>query len=159
MKKSELSFKCVMPNKNAGMRIRLALKNVGLIKNTEDDYAHYQFFAYNRGIIATTNADVFCFWSEPLMSYEDALKLIESVEPDAPEFDIKPFDRVLFRDMNGGWSADFYNKIYGDSGFDFVACQAEQMIKYDGNEHLHGTTNTPAGWWECENRKPVWRTK
>jgi hypothetical protein len=95
----------------------------------------------------------------PEVTFETALEMLASIEPDAPEFDIKPFDRVLFRDMNSDWSANFYNKIYGDSGFDFVACQAEQMIKYDGNEHLHGTTNTPAGWWECENRKPVWRTK
>ena len=31
------------------------------------------------------------------MSYEDAIKLIESIEPDAPEFDIKPFDKIIYR--------------------------------------------------------------
>lgn len=158
MKKSELSFKCVVPNKNAGVRIRLALKNIGLIKNAEDDYAHYQFFAYDRGIIATMNADVFCLWSEPLMSYEDALKLIESIEPDAPEFDIKPFDRVLVRDLTGVWTAEFFSHTTSDS-VELMACEAEEFVKYEGNEKLIGTNDTPAGWWECENGKPAWKTK
>lgn len=160
MKKSELSFKCVVPNKNAGMCIRLALKNIGLIKNAEDDYAHYQFFAYDRGIIATTNADVFCLWSEPLMSYDDALKLIESIEPDAPEFDIKPFDRILVRGANGSkWLARLYESKDSFHFIETSGCFCNQLIKYDGNEHLHRTTNPAAGWWECENGKPVWRTK
>ena len=88
MKKSELKFKCVVPNKNAGILIRLALKSIGLIENAEDDYTHYQFFACDRGLIVTTNADAFCSWSEPLMSYEDAIKLIARVEEPAKVFDI-----------------------------------------------------------------------
>jgi hypothetical protein len=167
MKKSELSFKCVVPNKNAGMRIRLALKNIGLIKNTEDDYAHYQFFAYNRGIIATTNADVFCFWSEPLMNYEDALKLIESVEPDAPEFDIKPLQPVLKKKKpqktghnDTTWELDLYANKINFSNFSCIGDKhADCIISYPENRSLCGEFDYPAGWWECENGKPVWKTK
>lgn len=162
MKKSELKFKCVVPNKNAGIRIRLALKSIGLIKNAEDDYTHYQFFAYDRGIVATTNAECFCLLQEPLMSHEDAIKLIESVEPDAPDFDIKPFDRVLARDRNHtNWYAKHFSQtIPKDSRFlEIGGCYCNQIIKYEGNEQYHGTQDIPAGWWECENGKPVWRTK
>lgn len=168
MKKSELSFKCVVPNKNAGMCIRLALKNIGLIKTTEDDYAHYQFFAYDRGIIATTNADVFCLWSEPLMSYEDALKLIESIEPDVPEFDIKPLSPVIWKQKPKNekhndtvWHLDFYADRVNYSCFACIGhASVDCILPYNSEtEHLNNSFDYPDGWWECESGKPVWRTK
>lgn len=169
MKKSELSFKCVLPTPKHANTITERLEAIG-VYNIEvvksrlaesGKTAKFLSLDNKMGFVfgLSDNASFFCNWTEPLMSYEDALKLIESIEPDAPEFDIKPFYRVLLRDMNGEWSADFYNKIYGASEFDFVASQANQMIKYEGNEKYHGTKDAPDGWWECENWKPVWRTK
>lgn len=160
MEKSELRFKCVIPNKNAGMRIRLALKNSGLIKDAEDDYAHYQFFAYDRGIVATTNAECFCLLQETLMSYEDAIKLIESIEPDAPEFDIKLRDEVLMYNYKyQTWELCDFARVaesfFYAIGYGFGAC----LVRYKGNEILHGKSEMPIGWWECKNGKPVWRTK
>lgn len=160
MKKSELKFKCVVPNKNAGIRIRLALKSIGLIKNAEDDYTHYQFFAYDRGIVATTNAECFCLLQEPLMSYEDAIKLIESVEPDVPKFDIKLREEVLVSDVYSDiWELCDFARVNTDCFVVIGYGYGHKLIKYEGNEEYHGTTNTPAGWWECENGNPVWRTK
>ena len=107
MRKSELKFKCVVPNKNAGILIRLALKSIGLIENAEDNYTHYQFLACDRGLIVTTNADAFCSWSEPLMSYEDAIKLIAQVEEPAKVFginlqnEVKPSFTINTYDCDG----------------------------------------------------------
>lgn len=161
MKKSELSFKCVTATEGRTTAIVNALLNKGqnCCDMSEIKDAFFVYATNGRIEIGKSSTGFYMCDDVPEVSLPEALKLIESIEPDAPEFDIKPFDRILLRDISGEWSADFYNKIYGDSEFNFVACQAEQMIKYDGNEHLHGTTDTPAGWWECENGKPVWRTK
>jgi hypothetical protein len=168
MKKSELKFKCVVPNKNAGIRIRLALKSIGLIKNAEDDYTHYQFFAYNRGIVATKNAECFCLLEEPLMSYEDALKLIESIESDAPEFDIKPFDKVLWKQRpkiksynDTTWHVDFYAGRINVDNFACIGNASADCLLFCNADtlELNNSFDYPAGWWECENGKPVWRTK
>ena len=160
MKKSELSFKCVLPNKDAAEQIRIALKKSGLINNAKDDYLHCSFFAYNRSIIVSTNADIFCSWPDPLMNYEDAIKLIESIEPDAPKFDIKLRDEVLVSDVYSDiWELCDFARVNTDCFMVIGYGYGHKLIKYEGNEKYHGTKDAPDGWWECESGKPVWRTK
>ena len=169
MKKSELSFKCVLPIPSSISKITDLLDKKGI--GEKSIIAHAKTTAGKNAVFASislkdgftvglcSRADYFCSWPEPLVSYGEAMKLIESVEPGAPEFDIKPFDRVLIKDMENQWSADLFNKLCDDDEFDLVACQSTKMIKYEGNERFHGATDMPNGWWECENGKPVWRTK
>jgi hypothetical protein len=156
MKKSELIFKCVVPS--------IAALNLIAIKVGHSRYdSDLPFFVFNgahKASSATANSETFCVWPEPIMSYEEALKLIESIEPDAPEFDIKPFERILARGANGSeWLARLYEAKGTCNFIETGGCFCNQLIKYDGNEHLHRTANPAAGWWECENGKPIWRTK
>lgn len=171
MKKSELSFKCVLPTPQHAELILDKIKVIGIYndkivqrKIKESGKTAVFMSICNRMGFAfglSSVASFFCSWAEPLMSYEDALKLIESVEPDAPEFDIKMRDEVLVRHSGRHqfWQlADFaaYRyKQFSVKGGNVYAT----LIKYEGNEHFHGTTDMPDGWWECENGTPVWRTK
>jgi hypothetical protein len=157
MKKSELSFKCVVPNSREENNLFRALKKIGA--GDSDHGAGWCFVKLDKyGISAGRDESDFCNWPEPLMSYEAALKLIESVEPDAPEFDIKLLQPVLIR--NGGansfWNLAFFaavksNGIFTNDGY------CREMIKLTGNESFMLEKTTPNGWWECENGKPVWR--
>lgn len=161
MKKSKLSFKCVVPDKLSLVQLEAALMAKNLIKNIHGDASFYCFLAYSKGMVMTNNAGIFCSCDEPLMNYEDAIRLVRSIEPDAPEFDIKLRDEVLVRHSGHHqfWLlADFAayrRKHFSVKGGNIYYT----LIKYEGNEHFHGTTDTPDGWWECENGKPVWKTK
>ena len=174
MKKSELSFKCVLPTPQHAKLILDKIKAIGIyndgivpsrIKESGETAAFMSIcnrmgFAFGLSSVAS----FFCNWTEPLMSYEEALNLIESIEPDAPEFDIKPFDKIICRvDSNSIWSADFYNFADPKISVFYVVGwhdgDIRQVLKAESNKHLIGTTATPAGWWECENGKPVWRMK
>lgn len=158
MKKSELSFKCVLADDATEIYLK---QQLGLNHKRISGNRLARF--YNGCLTTTSSTLYFCAWPEPIMNYQDALKLIANVEPDAPEFDIKPFDKVLVRtNENSEWSCDFHN-LFDDEGFwvigGFGNESAKMMIKYEGNEALVSTTDAPIGWWECENGKPVWRTK
>lgn len=163
MKKEELSFKCVVPNSREENNLFRILNKLGF--DCSENGAGWCFIKCDKyGISANRDESDFCNWPDPLMSYEEALKLIESIELDAPEFDIKPFDRVLMRDGRGEeckeWWPTFATCFIEDYyHVDFLRETFMQMIKYEGNEKLIGTSDTPAGWWECENGKPVWKTK
>jgi len=154
MKKSELNFKCVVPGNDVSSSIcrMLGVKSI---------YVTGSFIQCKNGsYAASSKADVFCSWPEPPMNYEDALKLIESIEPDAPEFDIKTFDKILTRNESRGiWYARFFERAAKSTFAETGACFFNQIMKYERNEQYHGTTDTPTCWWECENGKPVWRTK
>lgn len=163
MKKSELKFKCLTGCRARNMAMLDEFRRIGIV--VDDDLSRFRDealaieFCDNSFIWCQEISDGYLASTKPEMLFCDAIEQLKSIEPDAPEFDIKPFDRILLRDLNGEWSADFYNKIYSTTEFDCISCQAEQIIKYEGNEQYHGTTDTPAGWWECENGKPIWRTK
>lgn len=162
MKKSELSFKCVIQS----LEIESSLKQILGVNNEKPD--GNCFARYQDGYLETVaSVKTFCAWPEPIMSYEEALKLIASIEPEAPEFDIKPLQPVLRKKytQNVGhndttWELDLYaNKI---NMFNFSCIgerHADCIISYPENRTLCGEFDYPAGWWECENGKPVWRTK
>jgi hypothetical protein len=169
MKKSELSFKCVLGSPARNKKMYDAIMRAG-IKNhiREEDFVKTAMClriddTWNNEVSPTYAGKITeSYESAPIpeVSFETALKMLESVEPDAPEFDIKPFDRILARGANGSeWLARLYEANGSCNFIETGGCFCNQLIKYDGNEHLHRTVNPAAGWWECENGNPVWRTK
>lgn len=170
MKKSELSFKCVLPTPSSISKITDLLEKKGI--GEKSIIAHAKTTAGKNAVFASislkdgftvglcSRAHYFCSWSEPLMSYEEALKLIESVEPDAPEFDIKLREEVLVSDVDSDiWELCEFARVHTDCFMMIGYGYGQKMIRYEGNERFHGTTDMPNGWWECENGKPVWMTK
>ena len=62
----------------------------------------------------------------------------------------KAFDRVLIKDINGKWQIDFYSYWDKDSENHITMSYGgslditdEQILPYEGNEHLVGTTDSP----------------
>lgn len=178
MKKSELSFKCVLPTPKHANTITERLEAIG-VYNVEvvksrlvesGKTAKFLSLDNKMGFVfgLSDTASYFCNWPEPLMSYEDALKLIESIEPDAPEFDIKTFDKVLWKQKpkiksynDTTWHVDFYAGRINVDGFACIGNTNADCLLFCNADtlELNNSFDYPAGWWECENGKPVWRTK
>jgi len=174
LKKSELNFKVLTISKDRTDLILEALVNSGIIDHQSKTSAQ-RFEAKAISFIK----GVFTYWSDPFyeernyfeeessspeVSLPEAIKIINSVKIDAPEFDIKPLDKVLMRDglceECKEWWPTFATCLIKDQyHLDDKRDTYLQMIKLEGNEHLMDTTNTPPGWWECENGRSVWRTK
>lgn len=58
------------------------------------------------------------------------------------EYDFKPFDKVLVRDAEDRiWWADFYSHLKEDNKHSTVGGIFNYCIRYEGNEHLLGTSN------------------
>lgn len=58
------------------------------------------------------------------------------------EYDFKPFDKVLVRDAEDSiWWADFYSHLDEDNKHNTVGGIFNYCIRYEGNEHLLGTSN------------------
>lgn len=59
----------------------------------------------------------------------------------------KPFDRVLVRDINPYWSCDLYSHYNSDAGTHETSVlrrvEDKDILPYEGNEHLVGTTDEP----------------
>lgn len=90
-------------------------------------------------------------WSDTVSEYfksenrEVKADEILSWKPVKPKPVLKPFDRVLVRDVEEAkWNLSFYG-YEGDDGEFYVSNGStwNQCIPYDGNEHLLGTTNSP----------------
>lgn len=170
MKKEELEFKCILGSPARNEKMYDALAKAGL-KNSiiKEDFVK-SAICLRVGVFC--GSEVSPTWAQkitesyealdyPEVTYAEALELLKRVEPVAPEFDIKLRDEVLVRDEGCVWGIAQFARmtthlhgavIFGGHSF-------QQVVKYVGNEHLHGTTNTPDGWWECCEGKPVWKTK
>lgn len=164
MKKSELSFKCVTATEGRTTAIVNALLNKGqnCCDMSEIKDAFFVYVTNGRIEIGKSSTGFYMCDDVPEVSLPEALKLIESIEPDAPEFDIKPFDRVLIKMKapSHAWEIDIYREIYRkEHSFVCMHTYPEQIVKYEGNEHFFDEIDMPKSWWECENGKPVWKTK
>lgn len=64
-----------------------------------------------------------------------------------PEYEFKPFDKVLMRDEDSEkWRPFFFSNYTGDKDFPYKAIgenSYSQCIPYEGNEHLCGTIKNP----------------
>lgn len=78
--------------------------------------------------------------------------IILEIEEPKQECQFKPFDKVLVRDEDNGyriWQAAFYSHFYigRDNGYHVTTAGDfyldGEIIPYEGNEHLLGTTNKP----------------
>lgn len=169
MKKSELSFKCMLgsPARNKKMYDAIILAG---IKNyiREEDFVKSAIClridnTWGNEVSPTYAAKITEAYEEapiPEVTFEAALEMLASVEPDAPEFDIKLRDEVLVSDVDSDiWELCEFARVHTDCFMMIGYGYGQKMIKYAENEHFHGTTDMPDGWWECENSKPVWKTK
>lgn len=61
----------------------------------------------------------------------------------------KPFDKVLVRDGNNRWKIDFYSHFDNECNGHHTMCYSlykvphNEILPYEGNEHLLGTTDKP----------------
>jgi len=99
----------------------------------------------------------FVNYSLPEVTLQQALDLLATVEKPEPVFDIKLRDEVLF--LYDEWDFCHFARLHGNHFRGTDRTLAKQMIKFAGNEALLGATDTPSGWWEARNGKPVWVTK
>lgn len=171
MKKSELSFKCVLGSEKRNKRMYDAIIRAG-IKNhiREEDFVKTAMClriddTWMKEVSPTYASKITESYEDstiPEVTFETALEMLASIEPDAPEFDIKPFDRVLIKmkSPSHAWEIDIYREIYRkEHSFVCMHTYPEQIVKYEGNEHFFDEIDMPKSWWECENGKPVWKTK
>lgn len=64
---------------------------------------------------------------------------------------LKPFDKVLYRkDNNDTWCAGFFNLNIHNTCFLIGNTVAHKCIPYEGNEHLHNTTD------DCDEYYKTW---
>lgn len=83
---------------------------------------------------------------------ESSYDIMIEIEEPKQECQFKPFDKVLVRDEDNGyriWNAAFYSHFYigRDNGYHVTTAGDlyldGEIIPYEGNEHLLGTTDKP----------------
>jgi len=164
MIKENVSFKCVVPSRDVEEKIAKALYAKGLVPGgmIASIGACFMMF-HSEGLNANSDAVKFCQWPQPLVSWQQALDLIATVQKPEPVFDIKLRDEVLVRDMAGDkWEIKHFailrealsGHIFKTYGGSYGMC-----IRFAGNEKYHGTDDSPSGWWEVKNGKPKWVTR
>lgn len=164
MKPTDLNFKVLTPAPERAQKLLAALTRAGIRYNQYAPVAMVKAVSISGG--------TFGFWMapfengnfdndpEPEVTFDRALELLAQVETPAPIFDIKLRDEVLCRDTPAGtWEIKHFARVGELKDFRTFGTYYGQMLPYKGNEHLHGQTTTPDGWWEVENGKPVWRRK
>lgn len=160
MKLTDLNFKVLTPTPERVRKLLAALTKAGI------RYAEYATestaIAIEEGLFNFwRSSDVTCFDKDPMpeVTFAQALELLAQVEAPTSTFDIKLEDRVLVRDDNQyPWKYRIYTRV-GKKAFHTIGEIWYKLIPFKGNEHLHGETTTPDGWWEVENGQPVWRRK
>lgn len=164
MKTTDLNFKVLTPTPERAQKLLAALTRAGVSYSTHLKPETAQAMCLSSGHFSFWRfPDVAGFDNDPLpeLTFTEVLELLAKVETPTPTFDIKLRDEVLVRDDKCVWGiaqfARIQNHIHGHTVFGGGGFQ--QMVKYAGNEHLHGQTTTPDGWWEVENGNPVWRRK
>jgi hypothetical protein len=102
-----------------------------IVKVPAHDFEREKLWIYHQDGRAHHNA-------YPEMWYDLVLKV-----PDEPQF--KPFDKVLVRENDGQvWHCDFYSYTDSVHGMHYcVGHYGEQILPYEGNEHLVGTIDKP----------------
>ena len=79
--------------------------------------------------------------NHPFVYHSEHIELVESYEE---KHEFKPFDKVLVRDLDTSeWRPRLYSRK-GRVGYCMQdGCEYMQILPYEGNEHLVGTTNNP----------------
>ena len=166
MKLSELKFKVITGTPGRNRNIIQGLINKGQVGLRQvSDYDDAKFIVYNARIdgkcvpwIATgSSIESFVMLIEaPEVTFQQALDLIGQVEMPEPEFPFKPFDRVVRGCVgSNGWLPDFFS--HTANGFFYTIGSdkcIEKVAKFEGNESVAASLNTPEQWWEIRDGKP-----
>jgi hypothetical protein len=162
MKLTDLNFRILTPTPERACKLLAALTRAGVSYSTHLKPETAQAMSLCNGH--------FSFWrfpgvdgfdNDPLpeLTFTEALELLAQVEAPTPTFDIKLRDEVLCRHSPiFEWNFKIFTRVTEDY-FSTTGHVYEQLIPFKGNEHLHGETTTPDGWWEVESGQPVWRCK
>jgi hypothetical protein len=162
MKLTDLNFRILTPTPERARKLLDALTRAGVSYSTQLKPERAQAISLRNGH--------FSFWrfpgvdgfdNDPLpeLTFTEALELLAQVEAPTPTFDIKLRDEVLCRHSPiFEWNFKIFTRVTEDY-FSTTGHVYEQLIPFKGNEHLHGETTTPDGWWEVESGQPVWRCK
>lgn len=165
MKKEELNFKVLTPTEGRAAFILRALDEIGITRVRRIPYDVIKAVRVMKGEVVVwtkpfDSLNGFDASLAPEVTLEQALELLKRVEPAAPEFDIRLRDEVLVSDVDSDiWELCEFARVHTDCFMMIGYGYGQKMVKYAGNEHLHGTANAPDGWWECCEGKPVWRSK
>lgn len=152
-KTRDLRFKCVLADaaEEEYIKKKIGIKSINLTCDP--------FLRFNNGTTETVRSSLFFSnWEEPIIEFKYAIMFLENMEKSAPEFDIKLRDDVLIRATRGAtWEIRQFARIEGLCFKTYAGEAGFLIVKYAGNEHLHGTKDSPTdGWWEAEAGKPVW---
>jgi hypothetical protein len=162
MKPTDLNFKVLTPTPERAQKLLEALTRANIRYSTHLKPEAALAMSLCRGHFSFWRSSVVsAFDKEPMpeVTFAHALKLLAQVEAPTPTFDIKLRDEVLCRhNPIFEWDFKIFTRVTEDY-FSTTGHVYEQLIPYKGNEHLHGKTTTPDGWWEVESGQPVWRRK
>lgn len=76
------------------------------------------------------------------------------------KYKFKPYDRVLVKDSNNRWKIDFYSYFNNEynahhtMSYSLYQVPHNEILPYEGNEHLVGTTDEPEE--EIELKEGEW---
>lgn len=72
--------------------------------------------------------------------------------------EFRPFDKVLVRRRENEWICAIYSHSAGDDGHWVIGecCLYKQILPYEGNEHLLGTTDSPEPEFKFGDKVEVW---
>lgn len=162
MKPTDLNFKVLTPTPERARKLLAALTRAGVSYSTHlkpetalaMSLCKGRFSFWQPSIISAFDIDLL-----PEVTFAHALELLAQVEAPTPTFDIKLRDEVLCRDNSScEWNFKIFTHVT-ECYFNTTGHVYEQLIPFKGNEHLHGETTTPDGWWGVESGQPVWRRK
>lgn len=161
MKPADLNFKTLTPTPERASKLLAALTRANIrYANCAIEPAAIAIEKGHFSFWYSCNLDGFDNDPMPEVTFIHALKLLDQVEAPTSTFDIKLRDEVLCRDTPAGtWEIKHFARVGELRDFKTFGTYYGQMVKYAGNEHLHGQTTTPDGWWEVEDGQPVWRRK
>lgn len=164
MKLTDLNFKVLTPSAERARKLLDALTRAQIDYSAQRVPEIVKAIAISKGYVYHWThpfSNDIGFEEEPLpeVTFAEALEFLAQVEAPTPTFDIKLRDEVLCRGSSSyEWNFKIFARIT-ECYFSTTGHVYEQLIPFKGNEHLHGQTTTPDGWWEVENGKPVWRRK
>lgn len=167
MKKSELSFKCILGSTKRNKQMYDAII-LARIKNSirEEDFVKSAMCiriddTWSNEVSPTYSSTITESYEDaaiPEVTFEAALEMLSSIEPDAQEFDIKFSEKCLGKNnTEDSWKVVSFGAI-GNQAFRTLENGSINMVT-PLTRDVFLNLNDIDGWWECENGKPVWRTK
>lgn len=144
MKAKDLNFKVHVGGESE--RVQKHLFSLGLTWYHTDECTHVDspyIYVNDNGKIGYGN--VYAYFNESQLP-ELTIAQVLAIQPEKPEPELKPFDKVLVRDDDEEmWRADLFSHKTKECLYQFICVGPawKQCIPYEGNEHLLGTSEEP----------------